>query len=121
QTCTLPISIKDTESGSFYSAMNTPLRNGLTCHTSQCVKVVGVERSVGIRNPTHLSAARTVIRSGNIYAGTNEILLAQLGSIPASDAFQIRDTVLAGINLNASFGTAKRNIDHRTFISHQRS
>src|SRR5690606_40425769 len=101
--------------------VNTPLRNRLTRHTSQCVKVVGIEGSVGVRNPAHLPAARTVIRSRNIYAGTDEIFFAQFGSVPSSDAFQIRDAVLTGIYFNPSFGTAKRNIDHRTFISHQRS
>src|SRR5688500_20000586 len=76
-----PKTIEHTQAGGFLTAAYTALRYWFTRYTTQSIYFAGTHTYIGIGNPGHFAFAGSIVRSGNIDAGTDKIFLDQLRSI----------------------------------------
>lgn len=98
--------IVNTQTGGFSSSTYTTLSEGLACDTTSCIDVIGVKLTIGIHDPGHLFWAGANIGSRDIYAGTDEALLAQFHGITTSDSFQLVQSISLGVDFDTALGTA---------------
>src|SRR5213593_3851516 len=113
-------SILYTSSGGFATPMNASLPHRLAGHTRHAVEFVGIEHDVGIGHPGHLALARAHVRSRHIYRWSDKIFAHEFCRVSAGDAFQFLDIIVAWIQSNSTFGSAKRDVDNSTLQRHER-
>ena len=106
--------------GGFPPPANPVQFNRFPCHTGNRIKFIRCHAPIGIQYPCHFGFAGAEVRSRHVYARADVVFLNELVGIAARDAFQFACGVVSPVQLNPTFRTAKRHIDKRAFVSHQR-
>jgi len=89
-------------------------------HAPEPVDVLRSQRGIGVGDPTHLARAGREVRRRHVETRTDEVLFIKFEGEAAGDALELALRVLVGRNLDPSLGTAKRHIDDRALVRHER-
>ena len=112
--------IVDAPSGGFGASRNALHGNRFARDTGIDVRTVHHEILVGVRDPTHLTLARAVIRRGHIDVRTDEVLPDEFRGKPPGHPFPESLRCRQGIDAHTAFRPAEGDADDGGFVRHER-
>ena len=112
--------VLDAAAGGFPPSRDAALRDGFPGDAGEIVDSSRMECVVGIGHPRHFPFAGSDVGARHVFSGADVFLADQFGGEAPGDLFDLLGRIFLGIEANAAFGAAERNVDDRALVGHQR-